>query len=258
MESIDNLNKVANLRNDMISYLVNLKTTSQMSDKQYDALEKRISQKSFAQLKKEYDILKKNKMANGGGIERENAEMVLNNNKQISHHTKELASAVKGKKVPAWVVAKVNRSASDLSDATHYLDGSKFKNGGGVGENSKIAEFHKNFADGGKNTKIKSWYIKTYPQSKRAKYIDIYSTFEDLWNAIENNLNVYGIIGDKDSQIRETLFEKLSQIKGVKYKYIYNKWLDSDEDKYAKGGYVFKGDKYEYVPTKFIYTIGGL
>ena len=28
--------------------------------------------------------------------------------------------------------------------------------------------------------------------------------------------------------------------------------------KKAKGGYVFKGDKYEYTPTKFIYTIGGL
>lgn len=60
-----------------------------------------------------------------GGMERENADMVLNNNKQISHHTKELASAVKGKSVPAWVVAKVNRSATDLSDATHYLEGTE-------------------------------------------------------------------------------------------------------------------------------------
>jgi hypothetical protein len=60
-----------------------------------------------------------------GGMERENAEMVLNNNKQISHHTQELASAVKGKSVPAWVVAKVNRSATDLSDATHYLEGTE-------------------------------------------------------------------------------------------------------------------------------------
>ena len=68
--------------------------------------------------------------AKGTTIKSENAEMVLNNNKQISHHTKELASAVKGKKVPAWVVAKVNRSASDLSDATHYLEGSKYGKGG--------------------------------------------------------------------------------------------------------------------------------
>ena len=47
---------------------------------------------------------------------------------------KKKATKKKGKKVPAWVVAKVNRSASDLSDATHYLDGeSKMALGGGVG-----------------------------------------------------------------------------------------------------------------------------
>lgn len=60
----------------------------------------------------------------GGGVENENAEMVLNNNKQIAHHTEELSNAVKSNtEVPAWVVAKVNRSASDLSDATHYMEG---------------------------------------------------------------------------------------------------------------------------------------
>ena len=76
----------------------------------------------------------------GKGANIENAEMVLNNNKQIAHHTKELASAVKGKEVPAWVVAKVNRSASDLSDATHYLDGAKFGKGGAIGENVYIVD----------------------------------------------------------------------------------------------------------------------
>jgi len=62
--------------------------------------------------------------AGGGGVDSENKEMVLNNNKQIAHHTEELSEAVKKSKyVPAWVVAKVNRSASDLSDATHYMEG---------------------------------------------------------------------------------------------------------------------------------------
>ena len=68
--AIDNLNKNTDLRNNMISYIVNLKSTSQMSNKQYEALEKRISQKSFAQLKKEYYTLKaKNQMKKGGGID---------------------------------------------------------------------------------------------------------------------------------------------------------------------------------------------
>ena len=75
------------------------------------------------------------KMEHGGATERENAEMVANNNKQIAHHTEEMRDALKKtKNVPAWVVAKVNRSANDLSDATHYLDGQneKFATGGGL------------------------------------------------------------------------------------------------------------------------------
>ena len=73
--------------------------------------------------------------SNGGNIAKENRDMVANNNKQIAHHTKELEKALgDGKRVPAWVVAKVNRSASDLSDATHYLEGSeeKMAKGGNV------------------------------------------------------------------------------------------------------------------------------
>jgi hypothetical protein len=82
-----------------------------------------------------YEGLNEGKKYNkGGSVESENKEMVLNNNKQIAHHTKELQSAIKGKNVPAWVVAKVNRSASDLSDATHYMEGQgeSYADGGGV------------------------------------------------------------------------------------------------------------------------------
>jgi hypothetical protein len=71
------------------------------------------------------------KFAKGGKVN-ENAEMVLNQNTQIKHHTEELKSIVKtGVEVPAWVVAKINRSANDISDATHYLDGeTKMAKGG--------------------------------------------------------------------------------------------------------------------------------
>lgn len=83
---------------------------------------------------KDLELLKENKMKTGGSLDNENLDMVLNNNNQISHHTKELPNAVKKNKViPAWVVAKVNRSATDLSDATHYLEGTKYKNGGKLG-----------------------------------------------------------------------------------------------------------------------------
>jgi ribosomal protein L39E len=75
-----------------------------------------------------------NEFRKGGSLDNENSDMVLNNNNQISHHTKELPNAVKKNKViPAWVVAKVNRSATDLSDATHYLEGTKLAKGGKLG-----------------------------------------------------------------------------------------------------------------------------
>ena len=65
---IDNLNKNTDLRDKMIDYIVSNKAYGKrMSDRQYDALEKRISDKSFVELKKEYDALKGNSsFANGG------------------------------------------------------------------------------------------------------------------------------------------------------------------------------------------------
>ena len=166
----------------------------------------------------------KPKFGKGGGIEKENAEMVLNNNKQISHHTKELASAVKGKKVPAWVVAKVNRSASDLSDATHYLDGSKFKNGGEVGYSKK--------------DRVIDYYYQN----------DVFDDYE-TYDLSEEDLN------NENKVIKSIIkYHKLNKPENVneRFEVLFG------EDEMAKGGYVFKGDKYEYVPTKFTYTIGGL
>ena len=71
---------------------------------------------------------------NGGGVGEENKEMVLNNNKQIRHHTEELHKILKKDKteVPAWVVSKVGRATTDLSDATHYLEGSIEKAANGM------------------------------------------------------------------------------------------------------------------------------
>ena len=67
-----------------------------------------------------YNIQAKNGANIEVGFGNENALMVMNNNKQIKHHTEELNNVVNSDtEVPAWVVAKVNRSASDLSDATH-------------------------------------------------------------------------------------------------------------------------------------------
>jgi hypothetical protein len=66
--AIDSLNKNTDLREKMIDYIVSVKANGKrMSDRQYDALEKRISDKSFVQLKKEYDALKGNSSFADGG-----------------------------------------------------------------------------------------------------------------------------------------------------------------------------------------------
>jgi hypothetical protein len=104
-------------------------------------------------------LMYSDKMARGGGVESENRDMVLNNNKQIAHHTKEMSAAVRNSKyVPAWVVAKVNRSATDLSDATHYMEGEgeSYANGGGVMENIKQKMSEMNIA---LNTKTEQVYV---------------------------------------------------------------------------------------------------
>jgi hypothetical protein len=79
----------------------------------------------------------------GNMAKEENYQMVSNQNKQIGHHSNELKSVLKGNKnVPAWVVAKVNRSATDLSDATHYLEGEKMALGGNIADYSATQFFN--------------------------------------------------------------------------------------------------------------------
>jgi hypothetical protein len=69
--------------------------------------------------------------ADGGSIAQGNNEMLESQLKAVEHHAKELSSIVnKNTEVEAWVVGKIERAATDLSDITHYLDGRKFEDGG--------------------------------------------------------------------------------------------------------------------------------
>ena len=64
----------------------------------------------------------------------DNKRMLLNQANEIEHHSEELNEQVKiTKQVPAWVIAKMERATTDLSDITHYLDGeNKMAYGGSV------------------------------------------------------------------------------------------------------------------------------
>jgi hypothetical protein len=71
--------------------------------------------------------------ADGGSIAESNNRMLRSKVKEVKHHADELDKVVKPKtEVEGWVVAKAERSASDLSDITHYLDGRKFAKGGEI------------------------------------------------------------------------------------------------------------------------------
>jgi hypothetical protein len=71
-------------------------------------------------------------------ISRSNQEMVSSQVKAIKHHADELSNTVTDKTpIEAWVVAKVERSETDLSDVTHYLDGLKYGDGGMMAKGGK-------------------------------------------------------------------------------------------------------------------------
>lgn len=76
-------------------------------------------------------------MADGGSVAKGNYEMLLSQAKEVMHHAKELMNVAKPDlDVEAWVVAKAERAATDLSDITHYLDGLKMSMGGMVKHNT--------------------------------------------------------------------------------------------------------------------------
>lgn len=74
---------------------------------------------------------------------------------------------------------------------------------------------------------IKDWYTGNYETDELGEEINSTVTFNDLYNALLNNKDIYNLIGVSDSLIRERLFEKLSDLLGVEYGDVYRMWLDN-------------------------------
>lgn len=72
--------------------------------------------------------------------------------------------------------------------------------------------------------KIRDYYVNEFPTDELGLEIDPNANFESLWLAIRGDM-VYEYIGVSDSVIRERVFEKLSQLTGHDYDYIYQQWL---------------------------------
>lgn len=99
------------------------------------------TEKTYDASELEFYRLDEDEFKDGGNIEKDNNEMIQNQIKEAAHHAKELGYIVNDKTpIEAWVVAKMERATSDLSDVTHYLDGEEskrlkkpvFENGGNV------------------------------------------------------------------------------------------------------------------------------
>jgi hypothetical protein len=82
------------------------------------------------------------KMAKGGKID-ESTAMVLSQNKEIAHHTEELKEALKkNPEVEPWVIGKIERASTDMSDITHYLDGkTEYADGGYMAKGGEVGDF---------------------------------------------------------------------------------------------------------------------
>ena len=81
-------------------------------------------------------------------------------------------------------------------------------------------------------SRIKEWYLKEYSSDSLGNQLLDGTTFYDLFYALDRKKDIYttlfgsGELGD--SLIRERVFEKLAEIMGVDYNYIYEQWLLCD------------------------------
>jgi hypothetical protein len=170
------------------------------------------------------------KFEKGGDVVNENLLMVANNNKQIAHHSEELSDILKTTEhVPAWVVAKVNRSASDLSDATHYLDGrNEFSIGGQIGLFQDI----RGFENGGeipKHKSLKHFILNEASSGMIANKIP-YSDYKTTDNIRITAVQILNRDGDREYTMRS--FADLIQEALLEYE------ENKQELNYAKGGEV--------------------
>lgn len=76
-----------------------------------------------------------------------------------------------------------------------------------------------------KNTYIKDWYTKKYPDDELGQNLKDNINFYDLFNALDNYQDIYEFAGIDDSIIRERLFEKLSEIMKCEYDEVYEQWM---------------------------------
>lgn len=147
----------------------------------------------------------------------------------------------------------------------YYIDKGQYAKGGGVGDDKGYG-------------KLSSEEIQRRVKELTSKGLSYSQAYALVVASNDNKMKTGGGVGELKWITRGNMYlangkNKYDIVKGANSYTLYVNGkvkshgglsvmkayaLDLEKDKMAKGGYVFKGDKYEYVPTKFIYTIGGL
>jgi hypothetical protein len=117
---------------DLVKKLGN-KRYSEEESTQYDNFNKRKRMYENSYKENVIKYLKNTKMKDGGNINQENNDMLRSQIVEAKHHSEELSRILTSKTtVEPWVIAKMERSTTDLSDVTHYLEGNKMVRGGNI------------------------------------------------------------------------------------------------------------------------------
>lgn len=85
-------------------------------------------------------------------------------------------------------------------------------------------------ADKIQNTKIREWYMDEYPTDELGEEIREGLTFYDLYEAMDNYMDVYRVLDVDDSIVRERVFSELAELMDVDYDYIYQQWLQTKDE----------------------------
>jgi hypothetical protein len=91
----------------------------------------------------------------------------------------------------------------------------------------------------GMSSSIREYYMNAFPTDDMGADINPNATFKGLLHTLDSGKEVYNYIGVYDSLVRERVFEKLSELTGLDYAVIYDKWLKTAAD----GGIMARGGK---------------
>ena len=72
---------------------------------------------------------------------------------------------------------------------------------------------------------IKRWYRREFPDDIVGCDLNKEATFVGLAACIDHGEDIYEYLGVTDSVVRERLFEKLAELFGVNYEFVYRLWV---------------------------------